>query len=219
MNPASIIDLRSDTVTRPTLAMRTAMADAAVGDDQYGEDALTNLLQARMADLLGKPAALWLPSGTMANQVALRVLTRAGDEVIVSRECHAAWHEAGGSGANSGVQLHEIGHGGVFSAEQAEAAIKPAGLPVYPPSTLLEIENTHNRAGGVVFAQTEVIRICAMVHSRGVATFLDGRACGTRASPVACRKRSWLHRSTWLLSLSPKASVHPADRCSPAHAS
>jgi threonine aldolase len=174
MNPASLIDLRSDTVTRPTSAMRAAMADAPVGDDQYGEDALTNLLQARMAELLGKPAALWLPSGTMANQVALRVLTRPGDEVIVSRECHAAWHETGGSAANSGVQLHAIGQGGVFSAEEAEAAIKPAGLPVYPPTTLLEIENTHNRAGGVVFPQAEVVRICAMARTHGLATFLDG---------------------------------------------
>ena len=174
MNPASTIDLRSDTVTRPTAAMRAAMSDAAVGDDQYGEDPLTNVLQSRMAELLGKPAALWLPSGTMANQVALRVLTRPGDEVIVSRECHAAWHEAGGSAANSGVQLHEIGQRGVFSVEEVEAAIKPAGLPVYPPTTLLEIENTHNRAGGVVFSQAEVIRICALARSRGLAAFLDG---------------------------------------------
>jgi threonine aldolase len=174
MSSASVIDLRSDTVTRPTAGMRAAMADAAVGDDQYGEDPLTNLLQARMADLLGKPAALWLPSGTMANQVALRVLTRPGDDVIVSRECHAAWHEAGGSAANSGVQLHEIGQHGVYSAAEAEAAIKPAGLPVYPRTTVLEIENTHNRAGGVVFPQAEVIRICALARARSLAAFLDG---------------------------------------------
>ena len=174
MSPASLVDLRSDTVTRPTEGMRAAMAEAQVGDDQYGEDAPTQLLQERMAELLGKPAALWLPSGTMANQVALRVLTRPGDEVVVSRECHAAWHESGGSAANAGVQLHEIGHGGVFSEAEAAAAIKPAGLPVFPPSTLLEIENTHNRAGGVVFPQAEVVRICAMARARGLATFLDG---------------------------------------------
>src|SRR6478752_9282 len=101
------IDLRSDTVTRPTDAMRSAMATAPVGDDQYGEDPTTQLLQERCAALLGKEAALWLPSGTMANQVALRVLTRPGDDVIVSPESHAVWHETGGSAANAGVQLTE----------------------------------------------------------------------------------------------------------------
>src|SRR5436190_19792441 len=102
MNTSALIDLRSDTVTRPTPEMRAAMAAAAVGDDQYGEDPTTNLLQERCAALLGKPAALWLPSGTMANQVALRVLTRPGDDVVTSREAHAGWHEGGGSAANAG---------------------------------------------------------------------------------------------------------------------
>jgi threonine aldolase len=170
----SAIDLRSDTVTRPTAAMRAAMHAAPVGDDQYGEDPVTNELQARVAALLGKEQGLWLPSGTMANQVALRVLTRPGDEAIVSRECHAGWHETGGSAANAGVQLVEIGSGGVFTLEQVEAAIKPRGLPVYPPTTLIEIENTHNRSGGIVFPQDEVVRICADAKARGIATFLDG---------------------------------------------
>ena len=125
MNPSTLIDLRSDTVTQPTAAMRAAMAAAPVGDDQYGEDPTINALQERLAALLGKERALWLPSGTMANQVALRVLTRPGDEAIVSRECHAAWHEAGGSAANAGVQMHEIGQRGLFSAAEFEAAIKP----------------------------------------------------------------------------------------------
>ena len=168
------IDLRSDTVTRPTQAMRAVMAAAPVGDDQYGEDPLTNELQAKVAALLGKEAGLWLPSGTMANQVALRVLTRPGDEVIVSREAHAGWHETGGSAANAGVQLVEIGTRGVFDAAALQAAIKPGGLPVYPPTTLVEIENTHNRSGGIVFAQAEVVRVCALARSRGLATFLDG---------------------------------------------
>ena len=168
------IDLRSDTVTRPTAAMRAAMAEAEVGDDQYGEDPTVNRLQAHLAELLGKEAALWMPSGTMANQVALRVLTRPGDEVLTSRESHAGWHEAGGAAANAGVQLVEIGTGGVFSAEDVDAAIKPGTLPVYANTTLLEIENTHNRAGGIVFAQSEVERCCALAHARGLATFLDG---------------------------------------------
>jgi len=171
---SSPIDLRSDTVTRPTPAMREAMARADVGDDQYGEDPTTNRLQERMAALLGKEAALWMPSGTMANQVALLVLARAGDEVVTAREAHAGWHEAGGAAANAGVQIVEVGERGVFSREQLEAAIKPAGLPVFPATTVVEIENTHNRSGGVVFPQDEVLRICALARERGLASFLDG---------------------------------------------
>ncbi|MBI5716446.1 MAG: threonine aldolase family protein [Burkholderiales bacterium] len=168
------IDLRSDTVTRPTPAMREAMAHAEVGDDQYGEDPTTNRLQERMATLLGKEAALWMPSGTMANQVALLVLARPGDEVVTAREAHAGWHEAGGAAANAGVQIVEVGEGGIFTRAQLESAIKPAGLPVFPATTVVEIENTHNRSGGVVFPQEEVVRICALARERGLASFLDG---------------------------------------------
>jgi len=168
------IDLRSDTVTRPTDAMRAAMAQATVGDDQYGEDPTTNRLQERVAELLGKPAALWLPSGTMANQVALRVLTRPGDDVIVSRESHAVWHETGGSAANAGVQFTEIGARGVYNVEDFLTVRKPRGHAIYPPTTLLEIENTHNRSGGIVFPQDEAERLCAAADEHDVATFLDG---------------------------------------------
>ena len=154
--------------------MRAAIAAAPVGDDQYGEDPTVNLLQERIAMLLGKEAALWLPSGTMANQVALRVLTRPGDDVIVSRESHAVWHETGGSAANAGVQFTEIGARGVFTAEEFLAARKPRGHVLYPPTTLVEIENTHNRAGGVIFPQDEAERICAAAREHGVATYLDG---------------------------------------------
>jgi threonine aldolase len=168
------IDLRSDTVTQPTAAMRGAMAAAPVGDDQYGEDPSTNLLQARCAELLGKEAALWLPSGTMANQVALRTLTRPGDEVVASRESHAAWHEAGGASANAGVQIHEIGQGGWFSADELRAAVKPRNFSIFPTTTLVQVENTHNRAGGVVVPQAEVVRVCAVARELGLATFLDG---------------------------------------------
>ncbi|OYU82900.1 MAG: low specificity L-threonine aldolase [Burkholderiales bacterium PBB5] len=168
------IDLRSDTVTRPTDAMRAAMAAAPVGDDQYGEDPSTNRLQARLAELLGKAAALWLPTGTMANQVALRTLTRPGDEVVASRESHAAWHEVGGAAANAGVQIHEIGQGGRFSADELRAATKPRNFAIFPTTTLVEIENTHNRAGGVVVPQDEVLAVCAVARELGLATFLDG---------------------------------------------
>jgi len=171
---ANPIDLRSDTVTRPTDGMRAAMAAAPVGDDQYGEDITTNQLQARCAELLGKEAALWLPTGTMANQVAVRTLTRPGDEVVASRESHLGWHEVGGAAANAGVQIVEVGRGGVFTADDLRAAAKPKNFPIFPTATLATIENTHNRAGGVVVPQAEVLRICAAARELGMATFLDG---------------------------------------------
>lgn len=168
------IDLRSDAVTRPSDAMRRAMAAAELGDDNFGEDPTVNRLQERVAQMLGKEAALWMPTGTMANQVALRVLTRPGDDVIVSQECHAVWHEAGGSAANAGVQFTAIGSRGVFSAEQFIAAIKPRGHAIFPPTTLVEIENTQNRAGGIVVDQTVVEEVCVEARRRGLASFLDG---------------------------------------------
>src|SRR4029079_11109869 len=139
MTEPSPIDLRSDTVTRPTDAMRAAIAAAPVGDDQYGEGPTVNRLQQHVAGLFGKEASIWLPSGTMANQVALRVLTRPGDDVIVSRESHAVWTDTGGSAANAGVQFTEIGSRGVFTAEEFTAAVKPRGHVIYPPTTLVEI--------------------------------------------------------------------------------
>ena len=169
-----VIDLRSDTVTRPSAAMRAVMASAAVGDDVFGEDPSVNALQERVASLLGKEAALWLPSGTMANQVALRALTQPGDDVIVSRESHAEWHETGGAAANAGVQLTSIGRQGRFTADEFVATIHPREHMLYPPTTLVQIENTHNRAGGIVFPQDEAERICRAAAERGIATFLDG---------------------------------------------
>jgi len=169
-----MIDLRSDTVTKPTDAMRAAMAAAPVGDDQFGEDPTVNALQERVAALLGKDAALWVPSGTMANQVALRVLTRPGDTVLVSRQSHAVWSEMGGGGANAGVQFTEIGSGGVFTADDLLAARVPPGHVITPATTLVEIENTHNRSGGVVFPQDEARRVCAAARQHGMASYLDG---------------------------------------------
>ncbi len=168
------IDLRSDTVTQPTPEMRAAMAAAPVGDDQFGEDPTVNALQDRVAALLGKEIALWFPGGTMANQVVLRATTRPGDDVIVAREAHAVWHEAGGSGANAGVQLTEIGADGRFSADEFRAALKPRGHMLYPPTTLVEVENTHNRAGGVVVDVGPSAEIGAAARAAGVTSFLDG---------------------------------------------
>ena len=156
--------------------MRAVMATAPVGDMQYGDDPSLNALEARVAELLGKEASLWLPSGTMANQVALRVLTRPGDDVLVGSEAHLVWHEAGGSAANAGVQFTEIGSGGVFSADDVRRHAKPRnqpGLPL-PVTTLLQIENTQNRHGGVVFAQDQVESVCAAARALGLATYLDG---------------------------------------------
>ena len=133
-----LIDLRSDTVTKPSDAMRAAMANAQVGDDQYGEDPSVNLLQERIAALLGKEAALFVPSGTMANQIGLRLLARPGDEVIVGAESHIVWHEAGASSANAGVQFQVAGQGGTFDEAAFRSAYKPKGHFVFPPSPAKE---------------------------------------------------------------------------------
>ncbi len=168
------IDLRSDTVTQPSEAMRAAMARAPVGDDQYGEDPSVNLLQERIADLLGKEAALFVPSGTMANQIGLKLLAHPGDDVVVAAEAHIVWHESGAAAANSGVQFTVVGRGGTFDAEAFRTAFKPAGHVVFPPTTLVTIENTHNRGGGVVFPQEDVVAICTAARTLGVGTYLDG---------------------------------------------
>ncbi|MBL8376320.1 MAG: aminotransferase class I/II-fold pyridoxal phosphate-dependent enzyme [Burkholderiales bacterium] len=171
-----MIDLRSDTVTRPTPAMRAAMAQAPVGDMQYGDDPTLNALEERVAALLGKEASLWLPSGTMANQVALRVLTRPGDDVLIASEAHSAWHETGGSAANAGVQCTEIPGEGLFTAADVRRMAKPQDSPVLPlpPTTLVQIENTHNRHGGRVFPPAQVEAICATARELRLATYLDG---------------------------------------------
>jgi threonine aldolase len=168
------IDLRSDTVTRPTPGMREAMAQAEVGDDQFGEDPTTNRLQERVAAMLGQEAALWLPTGTMANQVAVRTLTRPADDVIVARQAHVLWHETGGAAANSGVQLTEIGAGGRFTADEFLAARKPRGHMLYAPSTVVSVENTHNRAGGVVIDAATGGAIAEAARANDVSSFLDG---------------------------------------------
>jgi threonine aldolase len=170
----SPIDLRSDTVTRPTAAMREAMVRADVGDDQFGEDPSINGLQERVASMLGHEAALWFPTGTMADQVAIRTLTRPGDEVLAAREAHILWHEAGGASATSGVQIVEIGAGGGrFSVDDLLAARKPVAA-MYPPATLVSVENTHNRAGGVVIGVEEGSALAEAARAHGMSTFLDG---------------------------------------------
>lgn len=171
---SGFIDLRSDTVTRPSEGMRRAMAVAEVGDDQYGEDPTVNRLQERVANLLGKDAALFLPSGTMANQIALKLLTRPGDDVILGHETHMVWHEAGAGAANSGVQFTTVGSEGLFMADQFRAAVKPHLHMLFPPTTMVAVENTHNRCGGLVFPQQDADAICAAARTAGIRSYLDG---------------------------------------------
>jgi threonine aldolase len=171
---AEPIDLRSDTVTRPSPGMREAMAAAPVGDDQYGEDPTVNRLQRRIAEVLGKEAALFVPSGTMANQIALKLLTRPGDEVLVGQDAHMMWHEAGAGAANSGVQFTAIGRGGLFTADDFRAALKPPGHIVMPATGLVAIENTHNLGGGLVWPHEAAAAIGAAARDAGIASYLDG---------------------------------------------
>ena len=172
--PDTPIDLRSDTVTRPSAGMRRAMAEAPVGDDQYGEDPSVNRLQEQVAELLGKEAALFVPSGTMSNQIALKLLTRPGDEVILGEDAHMIWHETGAGAANSGVQFTAVGRGGLFTGAELRAALKPPGHIVLPPTGLVALENTHNLGGGVVFPQRDAAAICAVARDAGVPSYLDG---------------------------------------------
>jgi threonine aldolase len=148
MDNQHFIDLRSDTVTRPSPAMREAMAQAEVGDDVFGEDPTVNLLQEKVAALLGKEAALYVPSGTMANQTCIKVHTQPGDEVIAERGAHVFNYETGGAAFLSSVQLHTIdGVRGAFTASDVKKAIRPH-LYYMPRTRLICLENTHNRAGG-----------------------------------------------------------------------
>ncbi len=186
---AALIDLRSDTVTRPSAGMRRAMAEAEVGDDQYGEDPAVNRLQEQVAAMLGKQAALFLPSGTMANQVALKLLTRPGDDVVLGHETHMVWHEGGAGAANSGIQFTAIGTEGLFTAGEFRGAAKPAGHMLFPPTTMVAVENTHNRCGGLIFPQAEAEAICAAARDMGIRSYLDGarlfNAATAQGRPVA----------------------------------
>jgi threonine aldolase len=173
MNQPVFVDLRSDTVTRPTKAMREAMARADVGDDVYEEDPTVRALEVRVAGVLGKEAALFVPSGTMANQIAILVHTRRGDEVIVGEGAHSFAFESGAGAAIAGVQFAVVGSGGLFTAEDVEAVLNPDRVWL-PRSALVMVENTHNRAGGRVFPQREVVRISALATARSIRMHLDG---------------------------------------------
>jgi threonine aldolase len=168
-----ILDFRSDTVTRPTPAMREAMARAEVGDDVYGEDPTVNRLQARAAELLGKEAALFVPSGTMGNQVCIRTLTRHGDVMLAGEGAHVLRYEQGGAAALAGVQIQTIGSGGLFDADDVAAAVSPDEQH-FAPTTLVAVENTHNTGGGRVFPLERIRAVASAAREHGLALHLDG---------------------------------------------
>jgi len=170
----AFVELRSDTFTRPTPAMRQAMASAEVGDDVWGEDPTARALEARAAELLGKEAALFVSSGTMANQIALLVHCRPGDEVIVGRGAHVRLYESGAGAAWAGVQFAEIGAAdGTFDASELEAAILPADRNL-PRTRLVALENTHNRGGGRIWPREPMAAVVDRARARGLALHLDG---------------------------------------------
>jgi threonine aldolase len=154
--------------------MREAIAAATVGDDQYGEDPTVTRLEEMVAALLGKERGLFVPTGTMANQMPLKRYTRPGDDVIVGRESHAVWHETGAAAANAGIQFTEVGTDGTFTADEFLAARNPRDHLLYPPTTLVEVEDTQNRMGGLVWDRAELERIGATARGHGVASYLDG---------------------------------------------
>ncbi len=169
-----MIDLRSDTVTRPTEGMRRAMYEAEVGDDVFGEDPTVNRLQEEVAALLGKEAALFVPSGVMGNQLGLKVHTQPGDEVLVERTSHIFNYESGAPGLLSGVQLHVLdGVRGILSAAQVRQAVR-AGYYWEAPSRLLCLENTLNKAGGVVYPLAATQEVAAAAREHGLRLHLDG---------------------------------------------
>ncbi|MGP0591012.1 threonine aldolase family protein [Nitrospira sp. T9] len=168
------IDLRSDTVTKPTPAMREAMAQAEVGDDVYGEDPTVNRLEAMAAEMLGKEAAVFVPSGVMGNQLALRLHTRPGDEVIVDSTSHLIRYEGGSASSLSGVQLVCVpGDRGRLSPESVKDAIRPKGLH-NPPTTLVCLEQTHNVGGGSIYALEVIHHIAEVARTYGLSLHLDG---------------------------------------------
>jgi threonine aldolase len=168
-----MIDLRSDTVTRPTAAMRDAMARAEVGDDVLGDDPTANALQEEVARITGKQAALFVTSGTMGNQLGIATQTRPGDDVIVGEGAHPVLYEAGAGAALSGVQFSVAGRGGIYSPEEMEAVVHPR-LYWTPRTALVAIENSHNRSGGRLWPQAQARAVSERAHALGLSTHLDG---------------------------------------------
>jgi threonine aldolase len=172
---SKLIDLRSDTVTKPSDEMRKAMYEAEVGDDVYKEDPTANRLESFAAEFLGKEAALFVPSGVMGNQICLNVLTNPGDEVICEKDAHIFQYESGSPAALSGIQLSLIdGVNGIFTPDQVEPLIRPQSAYYMARTKVIEIENTHNRAGGTINPIENIKSIEALARKYNLYFHLDG---------------------------------------------
>jgi threonine aldolase len=168
------IDLRSDTITQPTPAMREAMSRAEVGDDVFGDDPTVARLEARVAEVLGKESAVFTPSGTMANQLALRAHTEPGDEILVDGNAHIYYYETGAPAALAGVMCRCLpGLRGVFTAADVESALRPADQH-FSPTRLVCVENTHNRGGGSVWPIEQIREVARTARAHGLRLHLDG---------------------------------------------
>lgn len=169
-----VVDLRSDTLTQPTPEMREAIRDAAVGDDVFGEDPTVNALEALAAERMGKEAAVFVPSGTMANQVAIFTHSRRPGELVLEQDSHIMNYESGSPALLSGVTVRPLpGTRGVFTAEQLGRAVRPANVH-NAPTTLVAIENTHNRASGAVWTPSQTRSVARVAHDHRVPVHLDG---------------------------------------------
>ncbi len=179
------IDLRSDTVTRPTVAMRKAMADAEVGDDVFREDPTVRRLEDMAAELLGKEAALFVPTGTMGNQIAINIWTRPGQEVILEEQSHIFNYEMGTMAAFSGVLARPlVGDDGFLQVEPVRQAIRP-NVYYLNQTGLITLENTHNMAGGTIYPQSSAEAVCRLARDRSIPTHLDGARIFNAASALS----------------------------------
>lgn len=170
-----IIDLRSDTVTKPSEAMRKAMYEAEVGDDVYKEDPTVNELENYTAELLGKESALFVPSGVMGNQICLNVHTQPGDEVICEADAHIFQYESGSPAVLSGLQLYPVrGKNGIIDPQSVKPLVRPISAYYMPRSKVLEIENTHNRAGGTIYTIEQINALKQVADDYNLKFHLDG---------------------------------------------
>ncbi len=191
MSTASASDFRSDTVTKPTPEMRRAMAEAEVGDDVYGEDPTLARLEARTADLLGFEAALFVPTGSMGNQVALRVHGRSGTEVLVEARSHVFHYEMGAMAALSGLLPRPVfGPGGRMPVAEVEAWVRPESVYYLPRTSVVCLENTHNFAGGTVLPRPAVEEVLALARKRGLAVHVDGARLWNAAAALGVTEAS-----------------------------
>jgi len=187
----SFIDLRSDTVTRPTPGMRAAMAAAEVGDDVFGEDPTINRLQERVAVVLGKEAALYVPSGTMSNQICIRAQTQPGDEMLCDALCHIYNFEAGGPAVLSGVTCRTLpGEHGILDLSQLQDKIRGSNDHLVR-TRIVALENTHNRGGGRVYPLEEIRAISEWAHANGLIMHLDGARLWNAAVATGIPPKTW----------------------------